>query len=120
MFFQSCYTSFDEQKYCKMLNEAALRAEIALLCKHDESYPQRTACHVINGEIAASYTERKAMQCLHVSFLRYNPVVTIVHGEQGSISVMLERTNFDEIFKQQYQVDYSQAQEIFDFYQVGN
>lgn len=120
MFFQSCYAFFDEQKYCKMLNEAALRAEIALLCKHDESYPQRTACHAINGVIAASYTERKAMQCLHASFFKYNPVIAIVYGEQGSVSVTLERTDFDEIVKQQHQLKSTQAQQAFDFYQVGN
>lgn len=103
-----------------MLNEAALRAEIVLLCKHDESYPQRTACNTINGKVVTSCTQQKALQCLHASFLKYNPVITIVYGEQGSISVMLERTDFDEIFKQQHEVQSSQAQQIFDFYQVGN
>ena len=117
--------SQDDKKCCKLLNEAALRAEIMLLLKHDDDFPKRRTMHVIQANVPVSLTKEKALQCLEKSYLKHNPQIAITHslqGQQGAITVKLERIDFDVIMATNLnarRAEYELSQAVFDFYQAG-
>lgn len=123
---QDASFSKDDQRCCKLLNEAALRAEIMLLCKYDDDFPKRRTHSSLQGDIPASFTKEKAVQCLHCSFLKHNPAISIIASDkniQGSITVQLERVDFDAIMAMNYDArctQYKESQAAFEFYQLGN
>lgn len=116
----------DDQGCCKLLNEAALRAEIMLLCRYDDDFPKRRAHSRLQGDIPKSFTKEKAAQCLHCSFLKHNPAISIIASDkniQGSITVQLERVDFDAIMAINYDArcaQYKESQAAFEFYQLDN
>ena len=115
-----------DKECCKLLNEAALRAEIMLLSKYDDNFPKRRAHSDVQGDIPASFTKEKAQQCLHCSFLKHNPEISIVATDnkiQGSITVQLEQVDFDVIMAMNYDAlcaEYKESQDAFEFYHLDN
>ena len=100
-----------DKECCELVSQALLRAHVGLYCKVDNNFPRRNSESVMLGNIPVNFTTEKAYLCRACDeyYLRDKPkvgdmivVVPSTKDAQGSITVKLERADYDDLTEEIY------------------
>ena len=101
-----------DKECCELVSQALLQAHIGLRFKADADFPKRNAQAVMHGNIPATFTTEKSYLCGAFKddyYLKDKPktgdmivVVPSMKDKQGSVTVNLERADFDSLGEELY------------------
>jgi len=123
--------SQEDKKQCELVSQALLDAHIGLYFRYDDTFPKRISQVVMHGDIPTTFTTEKAYACKACDeyYLKDKPksgdmivVVPSDQGKQGSVTIKLERADYDmlteEIYNNKINNRMKTVERIFDYYNI--
>lgn len=118
--FSTIITAPLSKQDTKILNQVVLMAEIMLISRYDDDYPKRKITYRTHLDMSCSLRNQDIHDYVAFSLSKYNPKIEIEQfgDQQYSISISLERLDFDYIYQLVHGDVHHESQAVFDFYQL--